>query len=102
MPGSGTGPARFLGRETLAKPDAARRMADRMAAGRRWVPASPTSERGPFPRPWRNPGNLRQTLARWTYRHHSPRVRTRRTQRSNSRRARSVCRSASPRRRQRR
>ena len=77
-------------------------IADRMGAGRRSAPASPTSVLGPMPRLWRSPRDISQTHARWTYRHHSPNVRTRRTQRSSSRRARSVCRSASARRRQRR
>lgn len=92
---------RFLRPETLEKPDTALSMAGR-GGGWKGLGGSHPQMLAPLQRHWRSLRSAPVNPPPATYRHHNPRVRTRRTQRSNSRRTRSVWRSANARRRQRR
>ena len=100
-PGQGQNPPGFSGGKRWPKPDNALSMADRRGGWKGFGALQP-QVLAPVQRHWRNPRGRPLAHAASIYRHHRPRVRIRRTQRRSSRRARSVWRSASARRRQRR
>ena len=100
-PGQGQDPPGFSGGKRWPKPDNALSMADRRGGWKGFGALQP-QVLAPVQRHWRNPRGRPLAPAPSSYRHHRPRVRIRRTQRRSSRRARSVWRSASARRRQRR